>query len=140
MPGLRCASVIVGVLSCVILVQKRAGCEDAWHRTQIEDRGFYWQGLGDMKTHMSRLEQDRAAAAAKKAAGVSSPAVKSRLPSYMRQTVASVAMQKARCASIQNLNAPYGPCHVPALHPTPASLCPVAGPKVWLTLNLRCLS
>jgi len=52
------------------------------------------QGLGDMKTHMSRLEKDRAAAVAKKAAGVASPAVESRMPSYMRQTAASVAMQK----------------------------------------------
>ena len=52
------------------------------------------QGLGDMKAHMSRLEKDRAAVAAKKAAGVSSPAVDSRLPSYMRQTAASAAMQK----------------------------------------------
>lgn len=52
------------------------------------------QGLGNMKTHMSRLEKDRAAAAAKKAAGVASPAVESRVPSYMRQTAASVAMQK----------------------------------------------
>ncbi|CAL5229737.1 g13117 [Coccomyxa viridis] len=55
---------------------------------------FAGQGLGDMKTHMSRLEKDRATAAAKKAAGISSPAVESRLPSYMRQTAASVAMQK----------------------------------------------
>ena len=55
-----------------------------------------WQGLGDMKTHMSRLEKERAAATAKKAAGVSSPAVESRLPSYMRQTAASAAMQKVR--------------------------------------------
>ena len=47
-----------------------------------------------MKAHMSRLEKDRAAVAAKKAAGVSSPAVDSRLPSYMRQTAASAAMQK----------------------------------------------
>ena len=49
-----------------------------------------------MKTHMSRLEKECAAAAAKKAAGVSSPAVESRLPSYMRQTAASAAMQKVR--------------------------------------------
>ena len=62
------------------------------------------QGLGDMKTHMSRLEKDRAAAAAKKAAGISSPAVESRLPSYMRQTAASVAMQKARRASLLSLD------------------------------------
>ena len=47
-----------------------------------------------MKSHMSRLEKDRAAVAAKKAAGVSSPAVDSGLPSYMRQTAASAAMQK----------------------------------------------
>ena len=47
-----------------------------------------------MKAHMSRLEKDRAAVAARKAAGVSSPAVDSRLPSYMRQTAASAAMQK----------------------------------------------
>ena len=52
------------------------------------------QGLGDMKAHMSRLEKDRAAVAARKAAGVSSPAVDSRLPSYMRQTAASAAMQR----------------------------------------------
>ena len=52
------------------------------------------QGLGDMKAHMSRLEKDRAAVAARKATGVSSPAVDSRLPSYMRQTAASAAMQK----------------------------------------------
>ena len=52
------------------------------------------QGLGDMKSHMSRLEKVRAAVAARKAAGVSSPAVDSRLPSYMRQTAASAAMQK----------------------------------------------
>ena len=55
-----------------------------------------WQGLGDMKTHMSRLEKERAAAAARKAAGISSPAVESRLPSYMRQTAASAAVQKVR--------------------------------------------
>ena len=47
-----------------------------------------------MKAHMSRLEKDRAAVAARKAAGVSSPALDSRLPSYMRQTAASAAMQK----------------------------------------------
>ena len=48
-----------------------------------------------MKAHMSRLEKDRAAVAARKAARVSSPAVDS-LPSYMRQTAASAAMQKVR--------------------------------------------
>ena len=66
----------------------------------LKPEDLCWQGLGDMKTHMSCLEKERAAAAARKAAGVSSPAVESRLPGYMRQTAASVAMQKACHASI----------------------------------------
>ncbi len=51
------------------------------------------QGLGELGKHKSRLEKEKeAAAAARKAAG-GSPAP-TKLPSYMRPTSASKAMQK----------------------------------------------
>lgn len=51
------------------------------------------QGLGELGKHKSRLEKEKeAAAAARKAAG-GSPAL-TKLPSYMRPTSASKAMQK----------------------------------------------
>ena len=51
------------------------------------------QGLGELGKHKSRLEKEKeAAAAARKAAG-GSPAP-GKLPSYMRPTSASKAMQK----------------------------------------------
>ena len=55
------------------------------------------QGLGDLGKHKSRLEKEKeAAAAARKAAGGSSP-LSGKLPSYMRPTSASKAMQKVCC-------------------------------------------
>lgn len=58
------------------------------------------QGLGNMKTHMSSLERDKAAVAGKKAAGQVSPAVQSAAPGYMRQTAASAAMKRVRCCRL----------------------------------------
>ena len=69
------------------------------------------QGLRDMKTHMSRLERDRAALAAKKAMGQVSPAVQSRAPGYMRQTAASVAMKRVHCCRLCMLSDGAGVCH-----------------------------
>lgn len=66
---------------------------------QAHDVTCMRQGLGDMKKHMSRLEKDRADVVAKRAVGVSSPAVQSRVPSYMRQTAASAAMQRVSIAA-----------------------------------------
>ena len=57
------------------------------------------QGLGELGKHKSRLEKEKeAAAAARKAAG-GSPAP-NKLPSYMRPTSASKAMQKVITSSI----------------------------------------
>ncbi len=57
------------------------------------------QGLGELGKHKSRLEKEKeAAAAARKAAG-GSPAP-TKLPSYMRPTSASKAMQKVITSSI----------------------------------------
>ena len=75
---------------------------------------------------MGRLEKERAAAAAKKAAGVSSPAVESRLPSYMRQTAASVAMQKARHASVSTPNGACLPCWCAHFAACPRGCAPAA--------------
>ncbi len=51
------------------------------------------QGLGELGKHKSRLEKEKeAAAAARKASGGSPAPIK--LPSYMRPTSASKAMQK----------------------------------------------
>ena len=87
---------------------------------------LHCQGLGDMKTHVGRLEKERAAAAARKAAGAASPAVESRLPSYMRQTAASAAMQKARHAGVPMLDTGCQPCHVLAPHSALKGFCPCA--------------
>ena len=64
-----------------------------------QDSGMI-QGLGDFGRHKSRLEKEKEAAiAARKVAG-SSPPVTGKLPSYMRPTSASKAMQKVcSCAT-----------------------------------------
>jgi hypothetical protein len=51
------------------------------------------QGLDSMVKHKSRLEREKEAAAAKQAGGTASPGQKP-LPSYMRATAASIAMEK----------------------------------------------
>ena len=53
------------------------------------------QSLGGLGKHKSRLEKEKEAATAarKSSSGGSSPAVPKRLPSYMRPTSASKAMQ-----------------------------------------------
>lgn len=52
------------------------------------------QGLGELGKHKSRLEKEKDAAAAARRAAGSSPPVSGKLPSYMRPTSASKAMQK----------------------------------------------
>ena len=51
------------------------------------------QGLGELGKHKSRLEKEKEAAAAARKASGGSPAP-GKLPSYMRPTSASKAMQK----------------------------------------------
>ena len=52
------------------------------------------QGLGELGKHKSRLEKEKEAAAAVRKATGASPPVGGKLPSYMRPTSASKAMQK----------------------------------------------
>lgn len=52
------------------------------------------QGLGELGKHKSRLEKEKEAAAAARRATGTSPPVSGKLPSYMRPTSASKAMQK----------------------------------------------
>ena len=81
------------ILGCLCHVSQKAGVWARLEKISYLAKLMLVQGLGELGKHKSRLEKEKeAAAAARKAAG-GSPAL-GRLPSYMRPTSASKAMQK----------------------------------------------
>lgn len=80
-------------------------------RCYSTDGVYNAQGLGKMLTHRSRLEREKEAAAARRAAGLGTPSKSGDkpLPSYMRATAASIAMEKVTntdkgCANLISLH------------------------------------
>ena len=83
--------------SSVMIQQIDTQCWYLWYyNVQIHSAATVscLQGLGELGKHKSRLEKEKEAAAAARRATGASPPVSGKLPSYMRPTSASKAMQK----------------------------------------------